>query len=69
MRKENIVEIFKGLAVRAQKAGILNLEEVPVILQAIEFMGKLQESQAETPLSQTPMAKEPQLKEQPQTKK
>lgn len=60
MKKENILEIFKNLAVRAQKAGILNLEEVPIILQAIE----LQESQAEIH-----MTKELQVTDLSQTKK
>lgn len=58
MKKENILEIFKNLAIRAQKAGILNLEEVPIILQALEFTSSLQEPQVEIPLENKPQTKE-----------
>jgi hypothetical protein len=56
MKKENIIEIFKNLSVRAQKAGILNLEEVPYILQALEVLSSLEEPEMQV------AEKEPQIK-------
>lgn len=38
MKKEQAIKVFEDVASAAQKAGLLSLTDVPIILQAIEVL-------------------------------
>lgn len=38
MKKEQAIKVFEDVANAAQKAGLLSLTDVPIILQAIEVL-------------------------------